>query len=169
MKTIKQNSNASPWTQLLILPVALGCLAVTGCGPAKTDADQSITSTNVAVKLDQAKKDTQEAVASIKDYTYAQRDEYAAQIHAKLDQIKLDLDALGTKVDQSTFAATEDAKAKIQAMRDQLAKANQKLDGMATTTESGWEDFKAGVKQASDDTKTALDQARQWLADKIAP
>lgn len=104
-----------------------------------------------------------------RDYTYAQKSEYTAQMESRLAEINRDLDRLEAKIEKSSDAAKAEAKPKLQALRDQSAKLKTKLGEARSATESNWDSVKAGTKEAYNDLKDGFTQARQWVSEKIAP
>ena len=158
--------------RLMITEMSAACalMIACGCSPSNDSTPTTTpTSAEVSAKLDQAKEQTKEAVAAIKDYSYAQREEYAAQMRAQLDQTKHELDDLSIKLESSASAANDDAKARIQQLHQKLDDVSKQLDGVKDSTESNWAQFQAGVNKAYDDLKESFNKARQWLSDKIAP
>lgn len=102
-------------------------------------------------------------------YNYSQRDQYVDRMRQDLDQLKSDLNSLENKVSQSSSTNKDEAKLKLQDMQNQIASIRQKLDASKDTTESGWSDFKEGMRKGYDSTKESLTHFRQWLSDKITP
>ena len=133
---------------------------VVGCDKNNQTADQ---------QLKNAKAETEKAAQNMRDYTYAQKDEFVKEMRHQLDALNKDLDNLSAKMQNSSDAVKADAKPKMQALRDQADKLQKKLDDVQTTNESNWNDFKAGVNKGMDNVKDSFNQARQWVSDKIAP
>ena len=90
-------------------------------------------------------------------------------MQAQLDALNQDLDRLGAKIESSSDQIKAEAKPKLQALRDEAKKLNAQLDEARNATESTWDSIKAGFKKAYDATKEGINQARQWMSDKIAP
>jgi ElaB/YqjD/DUF883 family membrane-anchored ribosome-binding protein len=105
----------------------------------------------------------------MKDYTFAQKDEFVKAMHVQLDALNKDLNQLSAKIDSSSDAVKAKAKPKLQALRDQTAQLNKQLDEAKNATESTWNAVKSGFQKAYDATKDGFNQARQWVSDKIAP
>ena len=119
--------------------------------------------------MDQVQTETKAAAVDMKNYTYAQKDEFVKDMQARLTALNQDLDQLSAKIDSSSDAVRADAKPKLQALRDQTARLNKQLDDVRNATESTWDSVKAGFQNGYDATKNGFDQARQWVSDKIAP
>jgi len=140
-------------TILSIAAFAVGC-----------DKEQS-TSQNI----EKVQTETKQAAQDMKDYTFAQKAEFVKTMQGQLDALNKDLDELSAKIDSSSDAVKAEAKPKLQALRDQAAQLNKQLDEAKNATESTWDSVKAGFQKAYDATKDGLNQARQWVSDKIAP
>ena len=143
---------------LAITLLSIAAFAV-GCEKEKTTTEQ----------LDQVKVETKQAAQDMKDYTFAQKEEFVKTMQVQLDTLNKDLDQLSAKIDSSSDAVKAEAKPKLQALRDQAAQLNKQLDEAKNATESTWDSVKSGFTKAYDATKDGINQARQWVSDKIAP
>ena len=143
---------------LFIACLAIAVLAV-GCDKQQTTSQQ----------IDKVQTETKQAVQDMKDYTFAQKDEFVKVMQAQLDALNKDLDQLSAKIDSSSDAVKAEAKPKLQALRDQVAQLNKQLDDAKNATESTWDSVKGGFQKAYDSTKDGFNQARQWVGDKITP
>jgi len=120
-------------------------------------------------QIDKVLTETKAAAQDMKDFTFAQKAEFVAQMQGQLDALNKDLDQLSAKIDSSSDAVKAEAKPKLQALRDQTAKLNTQLDDAKNATESTWDSVKGGFSKAYDATKNGFNQTRQWVSDKIAP
>ncbi len=143
---------------LLITFLSAAAFAV-GCGKEQTTSQQ----------MDKVQTETKQAAVDMKDYTFAQKDEFVKAMQGQLDALNKDLDQLSAKVDSSSDAVKAEAKPKLQALRDQVAQLNKQLDDAKNATESTWDSVKAGCQKAYDATKNGFNEARQWVSEKIAP
>jgi hypothetical protein len=132
-----------------------------GCKPSEDNS--------AAQQLDKVKTETKADAQEMKDYAFAQKAEFVAQMQGQLDALNKDLDALSAKIEKSSDAVKADAKPKLQALRDDAAKMNKQLDEARGATESTWDSVKASSQKAWDGLKNDFTQARQWASDKIAP
>ena len=144
-------------TMLLTL-LSLAAFAV-GCDKQSTTATQ----------LDKVQTETKQAVQDMKDYTFAQKDEFVKAMQIQLTALDQDMDKLSAKIDSGTDAVKAEAKPKLQALRDQSTQLHQQLAAAQNATDSTWDSVKAGFSKACDSTKDGFNQARQWVSDKIAP
>jgi chromosome segregation ATPase len=124
---------------------------------------------STAQQLDKVKTETKADAQAMKDYAFAQKADFVADMQVQLDALNKDIDALSAKIDKSSDAAKADAKPKLQALRDEAAKMNKQLDEAKNATESTWDSAKAGFNKGYDAMKADFQQARQWASDKIAP
>ena len=134
-------------------------LFTAGCDQEKTTAQQ----------MDKVQTETKQAAQDMKDYTFAQKDEFVKALQGQLDALNQDLDQLSAKIDASSDAVKAEAKPKLQALRDQSTKLKQQLEGARNATETTWDSVKTACKNAYQGTKDGVNQARQWMSDKIAP
>ena len=145
-------------TNLLFILLAASAFAV-GCNNEQTTSQQ----------LDKVQAETKQAAQDMKDYTFAQKSAFVEAMQAQLAALNQDLDQLSAKVEKSSDAIKAEAQPKLQALRDQTAQLNKQLDEARNATESTWDSVKGGFKKAYEASKDGLNQARQWVSDKIAP
>ena len=143
---------------LLITILSIAALAV-GCEKKQTTSQQ----------IEKVQTETKQAAQDMKDYTFAQKEEFVKTMQVQLDALNKDIDQLSAKIDSSSDAVKAEAKPKLQALRDQAAQLNKQLDEAKNATESTWNSVKAGFTKAYEATKDGFNQARQWVSDKIAP
>jgi len=145
--------------KILLFTLLTSAALVAGCDKDQTASQQ----------LDKAQTETKQAARDMKDYTFAQKDEFVKSMQVQLTALNQDLDKLSAKIDSSSDTLKAEAKPKLQALRDQAAKLNQQLVDAQNATESTWDSVKAGTKKAYDSVENSFMEARQWLSDKIAP
>ena len=143
----------------MLLTLLSAATLAAGCDKGQTTSQQ----------IDKVQTETKQAAQDMKDYTFAQKDEFVKYMQGQLTALNLDLDKLSAKVDSSSDAVKADAKPKLQALRDQAAKLNQELADASNATETTWESVKADTQKAYTATEKGFTDARQWLSDKIAP
>jgi chromosome segregation ATPase len=145
--------------KILLLSFLSAATFVTGCAKEKTTSEQ----------LDTVKAETKQAAADMKNYTFAQKDEFVKYMQGQLTTLNADLDKLAAKIDSSSAAIQAEAKPKLQALREQAAKMSQQLADDSNATESTWESVKAATQKGYDAMAASFSDARQWMSDKIAP
>ena len=143
----------------LAFTLLTAAILVAGCTKEQTTSEQ----------LDKAQAETKQAAQDMKDYTYAQKSAFVATMEGQLAALNRDLDQLAAKVETSSDTVKAEAKPKLQALRDQTAQLNKQLDEVKNATESTWDSVKNGFKKAYGSSKDGVNQARQWVSDKVAP
>ena len=160
-------------TTLTIL-LLLGAGVAGGC-PAKDrdTANEPEERGSAEQRRDEAKesvkKETKEATQAMRDYVYAERAVFVAEMKKDLAAAQADLDRLSAEVDQSSGEAKAKAKLELDAAREKWAQAKVRLDAAESATEDTWEDVKRGFKESHDELKESIAEARQWLSDEIEP
>jgi archaellum component FlaC len=144
-------------TSFLIL-LSIAAFAV-GCNKEQTTSQQ----------MDEVQSETKAAAQDMKDYSYAQKDAFVKDMQSQLTALDQDLDKLSAKIDNSSDAIKADAKPKLQALRDQAAQLKTQLDAARNATESTWDSVKSGCAKTYESAMDGINQARQWVSDKIAP
>ena len=125
--------------------------------------------TTTSQKIERLQTETKQAAQDLKEYTFAQKAEFAASMQTQLAAINLELDQLAAQIEKSSDAAKAEAKPKLQALREKADQLGRQLDEAKNATESSWESVKAGSKKAYGELKEGFTQARQWASEKIAP
>jgi NTP pyrophosphatase (non-canonical NTP hydrolase) len=113
-------------------------------------------------RLEAAKEETKEAARALKEYTFAQKDEFVTHMKAELAEMQTVMDTLST-------SASAEAKEQLEQLREQWARAKTRLEVAEGATEESWEELKAGFKTANDELNEAFLKTRQWVSDKIEP
>ena len=153
------NRRTNMKNQALFLMLVSATVLATGCDKKRTASEQ----------LDRVQAKTADVAQDMRDYTYAQKDEFLAKMRTQLADLNRELDELAAKVEKSSATVRADAQPRIDALRDQTARLNRQLDDASNATESSWDKFKADVRRTHDASKEDFKQARQWLSEKIAP
>lgn len=138
--------------------LSIAAVAV-GCNKEQTTSQQ----------MEKVQTEATQAAQDIKSYTFAQKEEFVKVMKSQLDALNKDVDALATKIDSSSDTVKAEAKPKLQALRDQVAQLNKQVDEVKNANESTWDSVKSGFAKAYDETKGGINQARQWVSDKVAP
>jgi flagellar biosynthesis chaperone FliJ len=123
----------------------------------------------VSQQLDKAETKTKAAVQDLKDYSFAQKDEFVKTMQGQWTNLNQNLDQLAVKIDSASEAVKAEAKPKLDALRDQFAKLDQQLAEAQDATESTWDSLKAGTKKAYEAVEQGVKDSRQWVSEKIAP
>lgn len=99
----------------------------------------------------------------LKDYTFAQKDDYLKAVQAEIDALNLNLTMLTTKVGHTSEATMAAAKPRLDGLRLQLTQLVIEMNDAKNATESIWGDAKIKVQRASDDAKQTFLDVGQWL------
>jgi hypothetical protein len=149
--------------------LSLAALAVSCTSKGKESAAEPQQGETAAAYLDKAKVESKEAARAMQDYSYAQRDEFVAQMRKELADIQVELDRLSAMVDGASGVAKTDAKAKLEAAREEWVQAKTQLDRAESANESTWDSAKGTFRKSYGDLKDSVEDARRWLSDKIKP
>ena len=120
-------------------------------------------------RIKKAQADTEQAAQDMKDYTYAQKSAFVETMEVQLAALNRDVDELAAKIAKSSDSVKAEAQPKVQALRDQTAQLNKQLEAVKNSTESTWDSVKHGFKTAYESSKGGINQARQWVSEKVAP
>jgi cytochrome c556 len=143
----------------LVITILSAAAFVVGCNKEPSTSQQ----------FAKVQAETKQAAQDMKDYTFVQKAEFIEKMQSELADLNRDLDQLNTKIESSSDAVKAEAKPKLQALRDQTAQLNKQLEDVKNATESTWDSVKNGFKIAYASSKDGVQQARQWVSDKIAP
>lgn len=145
--------------KIFTLSILSAAVLTTGCDKDQTGAQQA----------DKTSAEARDVAQNMKDYTFAQKDAFVAEMQGQMEALNKDIDQLSAKIDNSSDAVKAEAKPKLQALRDQAAKLKATLDDAKGATESTWDTIKSAAKSTYGSLKDSFNQSRQWVADKIAP
>ncbi len=120
-------------------------------------------------QIEKVQTESKQAVADMNEYTYARKSEFVEKMQAQLAELNQDIDKLAAKVEKASDQAKAEAQPKLKALREQGAKLELQLVEVKNATESTWDGVKASSRKAYGDFKDGINQARQWISDKIAP
>ena len=108
---------------LFLFLITAGILAV-GCEKKRTTSEQ----------LDRVQTKTAEVAQDMRDFTFAEKDEFVAKMRAELAELNRNLDELSAKVEKSSTAVKSDAQARIAGLREHTARLNKQLDEATDAT-----------------------------------
>jgi len=143
----------------LLFSILAAAAFTAGCDKKPTTAQQ----------IETLQTETKAAAQDMKDYTFAQKDEFTEKMKSQLAAINQELDGLEAKLKTSSDAAKAEAEPKLKALREKSAQLGRQIDGAKDATESTWDTVKATSKKGYDELKDGFMQARQWVSEKIAP
>lgn len=129
----------------------IALLGITLIGVTDSSADKKVVSEdNTSVK--EVKKETQDLIQALDNYTAEQRDEALERIKTALDELDKRIDTLETHVDnnwdQMNKAAREKSRANLKELRKQRTKVFEVYSRLKTSSADAWEDVKKGFSDA---------------------
>jgi archaellum component FlaC len=141
--------------------ITLLCITacVIGCNKSQSPSEQ----------IDKLTTDTKKAGQDMKEYSYAQKDEFVAFMQTRMTALEKDLDKLSATIENSSDQVKGEAKPKLNALREQAAGLNLEIGNVKNATESTWDSVKAGSKKAYAALEDGFQQSRQWVSEKIKP
>lgn len=139
-----------------------------GC-VAQTDEPARDAKASSSAKLEKAKQETKEAAEAIRDYGYAEKAEFIAEMQKQLAEIQTELDRLSAEVEASKGQAKADAKVRLDRLREKWTATKQRLHEAEQAKESDWNTVKGDVKHSYGELKDSFDETRTWLSKEIAP
>jgi hypothetical protein len=108
-------------------------------------------------------------VQSAADYTYAQKDAFLVKARAGLDDLDRQIQKWSDKAATAAYSAKADAQAKLQDLRAQRAKLDGVFQSVENSTAADWNAVKDGFKDSYDGMTNSVQQAWQWLSNKLSP
>jgi hypothetical protein len=109
------------------------------------------------------------AKRAIADYEYAQRNELVEDMKAHLADMQVEVDAIEAKLATATGDAKAEIEVKLAALRKRWDASKKELAAVEAAGEADWEIVKARFAKAYDDLDSSVDDARQWVSDRIEP
>jgi exonuclease VII large subunit len=160
-------------TPHIILSLLSAAAFLTGCpSPGEPVSKKSETATPARSsdrQRETVKTETKEAAQAARDYAYAERAEFIAELKRDLEKFELDIEHLEAKVVATTGEANAEAKAKLEKLREKCSEAKKKLDAAEDANETTWNAVKDDARRARDELKDSFDTMRHWLSEKIEP
>jgi len=120
-------------------------------------------------EFDRVQEQNTDTTWQMKDYVYAQKDEFILNMKTRLAGLTRDLDQFKDRIERSGDVIKADAKPKIDALLAQIEVLNKQLNRAVTATESTWDSAKGDIRAGYLASKNDYQQASQWLSEKIAP
>jgi hypothetical protein len=154
----------------LALPFLIVAALGAGCRPNVDKVPNgSFQDAASASQLGNGSAAREEAVRAVEDYAYISKDEFVAKMNRDMGGLHDDLNVLAAKAESAGDAARVDAVTKLAAAREQWAKTKLRLDQVANATAATWTDTRQSFKEAFVGLNDAVDTARHWFSEKIAP
>lgn len=138
------------WLALLLSIAVLGIAA----GQQGQAAETKGTTTAADVK-----KESQEAMATAKEYTAQQKDAFYKKMQAELDEMQAKIDKLKEKAGKASEKTKAETEKKVQELEKQKEAAGKKLNVLKSAGAEVWGDLKSGMNKTLDDLKKSYKRA----------
>jgi predicted RNase H-like nuclease (RuvC/YqgF family) len=110
------------------------------------------------------KKDTKQAMNTVKDYTQQKKEEYLQKMNAELGELEKKINELQNKVESKTSSLKEESKAKFSqsmaALNKEKQAAAKKLEELKSASGKSWNDIKSGVDSTMDRLSKTYEKVR---------
>ncbi len=126
--------------------------ALLGCGDRKSSETGGVSDTSVTVTT----PDVPEPPVEARDFTFEDRQGFAASIRQQLSELDTQIDQLATEVKSKGGAVSDRAVARIRQSRQAAEKSLSRIDNATADT---WEDVKTGVNRSVEDLAEAVEGA----------
>ncbi|MCB2226195.1 MAG: hypothetical protein KQH53_05905 [Desulfarculaceae bacterium] len=138
----------------LITLIALGALALAGCGD---NGDKKVTA-------EQVKKEAKEAVNTAVAYSKQKQEELMAQAKAQYQELERETSQLMDKAKEKAAAGQDKAKEVLADLQKRQAVVQEKLKAMQSASGKAWEKAKVELDEALQNLKQAYQKAKAELA-----
>jgi uncharacterized protein YukE len=126
--------------------------ALLGCGDRKTNETGGVTDTSVTVTT----PDVPEPPVEARDFSFEDRQGFAASIQQQLSELDTQIDQLAAEVKSKGGAVSDRAVARIRQSRRAAEKNLSRIDNATADT---WEDVKTRVNRSVEDLAEAVEGA----------
>ena len=126
--------------------------ALLGCGDRKTSETGGVTDTSVTV----ATPDVAEPPVEARDFSFEDRQGFAASIRQQLSELDTQIEQLASEVKSKGGAVSDRAVARIRQSRQAAEKSLSRIDNATADT---WEDVKTRVNRAVEDVAEGVEGA----------
>jgi gas vesicle protein len=126
--------------------------ALLGCGDRKTNETGGVTDTSVTVTT----PDVPEPPVEARDFSFEDRQGFAASIRQQLSELDTQIDQLAAEVKSKGGAVSDRAVARIRQSRRAAEKNLSRIDNATADT---WEDVKTRVNRSVEDLAEAVEGA----------
>ena len=126
--------------------------ALLGCGDRKTSETGGVSDTSVTVST----PDVPEPPVEARDFSFEDRQGFAASIRQQLSELDTQIDQLAAEVKSKGGAVSDRAVARIRQSRQAAEKSLSRIDNATADT---WEDVKARVNRSVEDVAEGVEAA----------
>lgn len=122
-------------------------------------AGRAIEITHGSVSAAQVKQDVNDALRSVKDYTYQQKDEYERKLQGVLRQLDDQVQDLNERAAQASGTAKEQLSKSAADLNARAEVVRQRLQRVRSASADAWQDLRAGVHSAFEELRDAFERA----------
>ncbi len=125
----------------------------------RDDIHHVVEMTHGSVSAAQVKKDVNEALRSVRDYTFQQKDEYERKLQALLRNLDDQVQDLHERAAQASGPAREQLEQSARDLNTRAEVVRQRLQRVRSASADAWQDLRAGVHSALEELRDAFDRA----------
>jgi len=118
---------------------------------------------------ERAARETGEAADALRDYAYAQKEEFVLSATREIAELTREMERLKAEADHSAGAARADAEAKLELLKAKLAAAQAEVDEAKAATAANWQSVQDRYKKLRTDLRASVRDMRVWLSETIKP
>ncbi|MEJ2023658.1 MAG: hypothetical protein P8Y00_01305 [Deltaproteobacteria bacterium] len=123
-----------------------------------------------ATSANDVKKETMEALSTLKQYTYQQRDKAVKEMKAVMDNLDTRIDQMQQKIEDNwnkmTQASREKASNTLKSLRKKRNGLSEWYGGMKHSSAKAWNHVKEGFASGYESLTTAFDKAQKEFSSK---
>lgn len=112
---------------------------------------------------EQVRQRTEEALESMKDYSFQDREQYRKRLDKALSELDDQIDELKLKAQKAGKQAEERYPQLMADLRSMREKAAARAEKVREATPKVWDEMKKGIGAAVDDLQKAFDRAREYF------
>ena len=116
---------------------------------------------------DNDKSEPKAAIHEVKDYTFAEKTKFIAQMKMDLAAVNRDIDQLDAKIANADAEARAKAKPELHALHVKADHLGKQIEAAKDATESNWDSVKAHSMNTYNELKHGINQAHRWVSDKL--
>lgn len=154
------------WTLVSVFSLAA---LITGCEPANQTPQAEGQPTEAAERYEEATQEIVEAADAAGSYAKAQKTVFVTQMEERIAALKSEAEDLQAQIADTTNEIKAEGEKRLEALKQQAEQLGGQLEEVRSATESDWEEVKAGLETAYNETREAFDETRTWLSEQIAP
>lgn len=152
-----------------LLGLTAGCSKESETTPAAEVVRETPPQSEVAQKVNQEAGKAVQNLENQADRLKAQKAEFVSRLRQELAELNKQIDQFAERAAQASEPIKAESEVKAQELRTKVIRLGEQLDQVPATAESAWEEAKVALAKAYDETKNSINNAREWLADKIRP